>query len=201
MITKAGIISFVNEALKLEELATSTAYDIALQTCLNDLSNCNLLPAEDISQSLVLEGKTLNYPTAFKQLISIVLNDGSYDGKPLKLIPGGMSEYGRLMQNYSSNGVGEPTHQTEFNKKFYIYPPADGAYTAKIKHYKFHAQSITTIEFGDEFANAINLGTAYFKAVLTNRPVETVTKYSQLYYAEREIRRLEMPTEPQIVGE
>lgn len=201
MITKANIIDFVNEALAQEFEDDSTALDIAIQLCLNDLSNCNLLTAEDVSQSLALEGKTLNYPTAFKQLVSIVLNDGSVDGDPLKPLPGGMTEYGRLMKNYSSSGVGEPTHYTEFNKKFYIWPPADGSYPAKIKHYKFHAQSVASIEFGDEFRNAIYFGTASFKSVLMKIPKENYADLVQLYFTEKETRRLEMPSEPQIVGE
>lgn len=198
MIIKADMIGFINEALLLELEDDSTELDVAIQLCLNDLSNCNFLTAEDVSQSLVAGGLTLNYPTAFKQLISIVLNDGSYDSEPLKPIPGGMAEYGRLMKNYNSGLAGEPTHYTEFNKKFYIYPPADQAYTAKIKHYKFHAQSVDSIEFSDEFTNTVLFGTAYFKALLMSRPND-MAKWGQIYTNEKNLRWLEMPTEPQIV--
>jgi hypothetical protein len=198
MITKANIIAFVNEALRLKLGSTSTELDIAIQTCLNDLSNANLLPAEDTAQTLILDSKTLDYPTAFKQLISIVLNDGTYDLEPLRAIPGGMTEYGRLMKNFSSGS--EPTHYTEFNKKFYLWTPSGGAYTAKIKHYKFHAQSVASIEFGDEFSNAICWGTALFKAVMTQR-TELIQNLAQMYGGEKEIRRLEMPIEPFVIGD
>jgi hypothetical protein len=197
MITKANIILFVNETLLLKLNSTSTELDIALQLCLNDLSNANLLPAEDTTQTLALNSKTLDYPTAFKQLISIVLNDGTNDGEPLKPIPGGMVEYDRLMKNFSA-GTG-PTHYTEFNKKFYLWTPAGASYTATIKHYKFHAQSVATIEFGDEFTNAIYWGTALFKAVLTQRN-ELIQNLAQMYGGEKEVRRLAMPIEPMIIG-
>ena len=57
-IEKDNIITFVNEALR--ELYSDTDLDVAIQTCLNDLSKEGLLVDTDDSPSLASSDTTLD---------------------------------------------------------------------------------------------------------------------------------------------
>lgn len=156
-IAKADILTFVNGALKRS--FSGTQIDVQIQSVLNKLSAKELLVGTDTDQSLASDDEYLNYPTNYKRLISIVLNNGSTDGEPLEPIPGGYLEYLRWMEGAVSTG--EPEWFTAHNSKFYVWRPANGAYTASIEFYKNHAKDLDNIEFGDEFTDVINAGAAY----------------------------------------
>ena len=156
-ITKANILTFVNNNLKRAE----TDIDVQIQHVLDDLSRENLLEEIDTSQSLVSGNTTLTYPTGYKELVAITLNDGTNEGEPLIKIPGGFKEYRRWMEDETSADYNEPEFYAEFDSKFYLYHPADGAYTATIDYYKYHSQDVETIEFGDQFKKCINFGACF----------------------------------------
>jgi len=156
-IEKANILTFVNSVLGRSE----TDIDVQIQTVLNDLSKHNLLVDEDTDQSLSSGNTTLNYPTGFKELVAIVLNDGTYDGPPLKKIPGGHKEYRQWMEDETSTDYSEPEWYSEYDSKFYVYHPANGDYTATIEYYKYHPKDVDSIEFGDEFTNCLYFGTTF----------------------------------------
>jgi len=194
-VLKAEILTFINDNLHRTETAAKVA--VPIQTVLNDLSNLNFLTAEDTEQTLTAGDTELVYPTLYKALVSIVLNDGSYDGAPLRALAGGYKEYLRLMENFNSGLRSEPEWQAEYESKFYPYPVAGQSYTVVIKYYKFHAQSVDAIEFGDEFRNCINYGAAFFVALKYG-----LSRYQgiwgPMYASEKETRRLSAPSQPYI---
>lgn len=192
-IAKTDILTFVNSNLNRDE----TAIDVQIQTVLNDLSNLNFLTATDTAQTLASGDLSLAYPSLFKSLVSIVLIDSSSIRQaPLKPLPAGHREYRELRDNDSSTG--EPQWYSEFDSKFWLWRPADDAYTSEIEHYKFHAQSVASIEFGDEFKNCLNYGAAYFVALkfALDRYIQI---WGSMYEREKEIRRLSAPCQPFIV--
>jgi hypothetical protein len=199
-IAKAVVIAFWNEARKGKLASTATALDIALQACLDDLSNFNFLLKSDTGQTLTSSSKYLEYPTLYKKVVKggIVLNDGNYDLSPLIKLPGGWEEYGQLMRSFNDGGRTTPTNFAEIDRKFYLYRPPGASYTSKIWFYKYHAQDVATIEFGDEFKNAICFGTVYFKSTIQgNAKYEAI--WEPRYREQKALCRLNMPSQPAIV--
>jgi len=197
-ITKAGIIAFWNEARKGKLGDTSETLDIAIQACLDDMSKANLLLSCDTSQTLTSTSTYLEYPDMCKRLESggIVLNDGNYDLKPLTEIS--WEEYGQLMGSFNDGGRTTPRQYAEHYKRFYLYRPPGASYTSTIWFYKYHAKDVANIEFGDEFQNAVYFGTVYFKSKIQGN-----LKYEEIwqknYYEQKQLCRLNMPSQPCIV--
>jgi len=191
-IAKDDILTFVNSALK----RTETDIDSVIQLVLDDLSEENLLQAEDTTQSLASSGNDADYPTGYKELIEIVLNDGTYDGQPLEVIS--RVEYLRKMKGVISADYAEPEWVNEFNKKFYFVYPADGTYTVKIYYYKYHAQDVDNIEFGDEFEMALKFGTAFFYACMKGLS-RYIAIWGPLYQAKKAAREANKPPRAYVV--
>lgn len=181
-IAKANILTFVNDALNRSE----TDIDTQIQAVLDELSDNNLLEAQDTDQSLSSSDTYLDEPSDFKDLIAIVLNDGTYDGEPLKRLS--RIEYLRRMEDEATSDYDEPEYYSHFNGKFYIYHPSDGDYTATIDYYKRHAQNVDSIEFGDEFTNCINFGAAYYVAC-KYRLSNYIAIWGPKYYHEIDVKR------------
>jgi len=197
-IAKSEIITFWNEARKGKLASDAETLDEAIKVCLNDLSNSNFLKACDDTQTLTNTSTTLAYPDLYKDLIDggIILNDGNYDLDPLTRIS--WREYKEWMTNFNSGLRSTPKTYAEQNKLFYLYAPPGQTYTTEIWYWKYHAQDADTIEFGEEFRNAINFGTVYFKSVMQgNRKYEDI--WGPRYYAEKQMRRMCMNTQPAIV--
>lgn len=196
---ESGILAFVNEALRKN--FTAGDLDVAILLCLKDLANHNLLVGTDTSQTLVADGTTLNYPTNFKRLISLVLIDGNSQPKrPLIALKGGHEEYEVLRRNDTNSG--QTTHYSEFDEQFFLWRPADQAYTTNIKYFRYHPKTtaaINNILFGDEFENAIFYGTAFFKALLLKN-AEGENRWGPMFINEKRMRRLSMKTDPAIVN-
>jgi len=199
-IAKADVIAFWNESRKGTLAEDATKLNIALQACLDDLSNSNFLLRSDTTQTLTSSSKYLAYPALYKKVESggIILNDGNYDLEPLIKLGGGWEEYAQLMKSFNDGGRTTPRHYAENNRRFYLYRPPGASYTSVIWFYKYHAKDVDNIEFGDEFKNAICFGTVYFKSMIQGNP-----KYTQLwqprYYEEKMLRRLNMNSQPAIV--
>ncbi len=194
------IIAFVNKALRKNYNIDGSGngnLDIAIQTCLNDLANHNLLVGTETTQTLVSGDTTLNYPTEFKRLISLTLIDSNSNTKrPLKKLRGGHEEYRTRMRNDSS--VGFTSHYSEFNQKFFLLRPASQAFTTNIEFYKYHPQNINAIKFNEEFRNAIKFGTTFWEAFLIKNS-EGESRWGPAYTNERNLRRISMNTQPSIV--
>jgi len=160
-ITAAEVLAEVNQRLNRSE----TAVTDELRAILKDLSiRGDFLFAIDEYQTLASGSTTLDEPDNFKALVEaghkgdrgIVLNDGTYDGKPLKEIS--YAEYLRRKKDETSASYDEPKYFAHWNNKFYLDPTSDDTYTAKIHHYRFHPESTSSILFGDHFREAIYCG-------------------------------------------
>lgn len=191
---KSVIIAVVNDALR--EAYSGTQLDTAIQLCLNDLSNENLLVSTDESQSLTSGDLSINYPTDYKDLVAITLVDSSnVEGKPLKKLPGGHKTYRELRDNDASTGI--TSWFSEFDDKFWLWRPANGSYTPKIEYYRRHPQTPDYILFGDDFRNAIYFGAIYYKALLEKK-TDYIAIWRPVYLVEKEERRLAAPEQPRI---
>jgi len=198
-IAKSEVISFWNEARKGGLASDATTLDEALQACLNDLSNINLLLSSDTTQTLTSSSTYLAYPTLYKDLLpgGIILTDSSsYDHDPLVSIS--WTEYKQNMVNFNSGTRGSPSLFCENDKKFYLYAPPADSYTSTIWFYKYHAKDVATIEFGEEFRNAINFGTVFFKSAMQGN-AKYVSIWGPLYQAEKDMRRMNINEQPYIV--
>ena len=192
-----AINEVVGEALKADDSAFSgTQLHKAIQLCLNDLSNEDILAGTDDEQTLSSGDLNLDYPTDFKSLISIVLiNSSGVRQTPLEKLKGGHREYKEFRDNDNTNG--EPEAYSEFDNKFWLWRPSSGSYTTEIEYYRKHPQTPTAILFGEECRNAIYFGTIYYKALLRGMSAH-IARWLPVYLAEKEERRAAAPAEPRI---
>ena len=168
-ITSSEVSTAVNDNIK------HTSTDRELLLALKKLSGAgNILFAIDESQSLADGDTTLDYPDDFKGLGHIVLNDGTYDGRPL--IECTYEQYLEYQNDKASSSRSEPRVFAEMGQKFYVEPISDGAYTAKIHHYRYHPEDVSTILFRDEWRGAIYSLTTYYVAKRYG-----LTRYIALY--------------------
>lgn len=193
----SDINAVVGEALHADDSAFSgTQLHTAIQMCLNDLSNEDLLAGTDGDQTLSSTSLTLDYPTDFKSPISIVLiNSSGVRQAPLEKLKGGHREYREFRDNDSATG--EPEYYSEFDDKFWLWRPSNGSYTTEIEYYRKHPQTPADILFGEEFRNAIYFGTIYYKALLRGMSAH-IARWLPVYLAEKEERRAAAPAEPRI---
>ncbi len=154
-ITKDEIAAVLNARLSRGETAATLLEQI--RSALYDLSELGNWPdmaTSDTAQTLASGSTTLSYPTGFRSLVAIVLNDGSNDGRPLELLEGGYLEWLRRREDESSGDYDEPEFYTDHAKKFYVEPIADDDYTTVIDYFRTHPHE-DTILFGEEFREAI----------------------------------------------
>ena len=146
-ILKADILTFVSEVLR--ETYSGTQLDVAIKTCLADLSKANLLTAQD-AHVLTTGDKSFALPDDFKEEVSIVPSLNSISYSPLIPFPGGLKAYKEAMATYeetSSSPAGLPAYYVIYKKYMHIYPGAGAAYTITTEYYKHHADILKG--FGD----------------------------------------------------
>lgn len=194
-IDKDDILAFVNKRLK----ENFTEVDDEIKATLADLSKFNLLTAEAVDDPKVSGDFTIDYPELFKKLVSITPNDGSVNRRPMLPIPGGYKEYKNIKAWEQSNSTAGQFYFAEYNKKFYFYPTLTQSFTFTIEFYKHSAGDVGSIEFGDEFANAINYGTCYH-AALFRKKTSYIDIWLPIYVAERQSMISLNPPQPSIVG-
>jgi hypothetical protein len=183
-IARASIIAFMNKAWECSEASTSTVFDAAIQAALDDISKLPIIRALDASQTLAVDGTTINHPTGLLSggLISIVLMDaaGNYHD-PLEPFPGGLREY-RCHKGW--NGTpSTPRHYIEGEgNKWYVWPAANAAYTVTLEYYRTHPEDVSTILLPDPCSLALKTGAVYWEAVLRSNQkyqAEWEPKYSR----------------------
>lgn len=187
-------MEFVNDALNESYAIADKTFLRALQACLNDLGNDEFLIGQDAAQTLTSTSLTLAYPTDYKSLISIILIDSSsVRQRPLIALPDGYEGYGRLRSNDSNTSI--PRWYAEHKNLFHLWRPSGGAYTSEIDYYRYHPQTPADILFGEEFRNAINFGTTYFRALLSKRKTD-LDYWRPIYFEEKGNRRDAAPETP-----
>lgn len=191
---KTAILAFVNEALN--ENYSSSDLDIAINACLADLSNDDLLIAQDTSQTLTSSSLTLAYPTNYRSVISIVIiSSGGVRQGPLLEIPGGYREYCNLRDNDANKGTVE--WFAEHKELFHLWRPPNASFTTEIDYYRDHPQTPDDILFSEGFRNAIYFGTTFFKALLSKRNTDAAN-WGPMYAEEKKNRILAAPETPRI---
>lgn len=154
-ITKAEIFADVLEVVKnFGPLVTSidselkrTLYDLTIQDI--------LLPA---STSFTTTDGTASYAIADEvdERCKYVLDVSIDGGNQLDLMS--YREYQSLIEDQSSPTEGEPTKYAIFNNTFYFYYVPDDAYTVNVAYYKYHDNSLSTIEYDENMRSALVSG-------------------------------------------
>lgn len=195
-ITKAEILTEIND--NLEESFSESQVAVAIQMCLDDLSEEDLLVGTDTAQTLSDGDTVLVYPTGFRALIAITLTvtAGGSEQHPLVPLPQGHFQYRQLRHN--DNSVGIPRWYSEFNDQFFLWRPANQAFSSLIEFYKDHPQDLDTIEFGDNFKNAIFAGSTYY-TILKHKKLSYIGFWSPIYENAKQKRIGAMQRPPRIV--
>ena len=175
-IEKATILVQVNKRLQLAE----TDIDVPIQEILDDLSEEDLLEDTDGDQTLVNGSTTLDEPTGFRALIDIVLTVTATGSEqfPLIALKGGIKEYDQLRHN--DNTVGIPRWFANSNGQFFLWRPANQAFSSLIRYYKDHPQDVDNIEFGDNYKNAIYAGVA-MKVAMEKSNTRMINQWAAIY--------------------
>lgn len=105
--------------------------------------------------SALAEGSAyISFPSNFRILDAIVLNDGSDDGEPLKKLDGGYPALLKKKEDLTSADYDEPEYYVQRLRRFYLWPVADGAYTPTTHYWRYHPDQ-SDILFGDDFEEAL----------------------------------------------
>lgn len=198
VIVKADIIEDVNENLQIS--LSGTELDRAIIKTLTDMSNRGLLVGTDANQILAIGSLTLVYPIGFRKggVISITLIDGSGTEKtPLIKLPGGHREYRELRHNDNSSGTTE--WYSEFNKQFFLWRPANQAFTSLIEYRKNHAKDAGNIEFETKFENVMFAGATFWHAISMRRSA-SIAIWAPIYQNELRAAMANRNIQPSIVG-
>ena len=160
-VTKANILLFTNEKLKLSDAIADILDEINI--VLKDLSKRAKWPdlyrstVEADRSDLSDEDSEISFPTGLRVLDKIVINDGTNDGRPLKEIT--FQKW--LERREDSSSSAEPKRYARRGKKWYPDPIPDDDYTAKYWFWRHHPKTLSTTEdilFDDEFDVVIKYG-------------------------------------------
>ena len=200
-ITKAELIAFVNAAYA--GAYSGTDLDEALALVLEDLAGLHVLIGTDTTATLAAGATYFAYPDdaldTDRAVIKIVLTDATA-WAPLKWLPGGWTEYNRLMEGNSGGGAG-PTHYVSFDRKIYVWPAPgeDDTYTISLDYYKRHQALASGIEFNDAWKNALKFGAAYYHALL-KASAEYIALWESKYLREKDRMRMTIPRDLTVAG-
>lgn len=163
-IDVASVITDLNDELTLSESTStlSTAVKKAMTKGLRWLSkrarwSCLHQSKEDYTTA---GDSSIAWPDNFRVLDRIVVNDGTYDGKPLKKIT-----YERWLKRREDESIAdydEPEEYAARGEQFYLEPKPDNNdgsnYTVKVWYWRWHpaiTAADTAILFADVFKEAI----------------------------------------------
>lgn len=180
-IVKADILAEVNDNLQ----TSLTDIDKFIQKTLDDLSEEDLLVDTDTTQTLSDGDTTLSEPTGFRALIpgGIVLTITSSGSRqhPLIALKQGHEQYNALRHNDDTTGI--PRWFSNFNGKFELWRPPNQGFTSLIEYYKNHpalSGDEGSIEFSDNFRNAIYAGATFYTALKYSR-TKAITIWGAAY--------------------
>ena len=195
-ITKAEILTQVT--LRLDSFASFVGdMDEELRAALYDLSSRdNFLST---TGTITTEDGTVSYdePTLVRDIEDMAVDEGT------RLTRTTFADYQQHIENTDSPTEGEPEEWVWWNGTIYFIPTADDAYTVNVSYYKFHANDVDTIEFGELFRACIYNGVLahLFSGVLSGRPgaAERYALHKVLYEEEIQKRRAEIVRQPRAV--
>jgi len=99
---------------------------------------------------------------------------------------------------HNDNSTGIPRYYSNFNGKFYLWRPANQAFTSLIEYYKNHPQDVNNIEFDDNFKNVIYAG-ATFKVAVEKGRTRMIQIWGPVYQDAKQKRIDSMVHVPRIV--
>jgi hypothetical protein len=189
-VLKADILTFVNK-MQRENYAIADILDEINKT-LKDLSRAAKWPDlyrsnVTADQSTLASGDSeISLPDGLRILDFIVINDGSNDGRPLKLIS--FEKWLNRREDQTSGAYDEPKRYARRGKKWYPDPIPDGAYTAKYWFWRYHptvtAEDASLILFGDEFDPCLKYGVCA-EVAKTHKRQEYIDIWEPRYIAEK----------------
>jgi len=162
-VLKTDILSFINEKQQLAETVASIEDEI--NEVLQDLGKRALWPdlyRADVTAdrgTLASGNKSISLPSGLRVLDFIVINDGTNDGEPLKVMTA--EKWQRKREDESTSNYDEPLRHVRRGKAWWPDPIPDGAYTAKYWFWRHHPKTSGATEdilFGDEFDLCIKYG-------------------------------------------
>ena len=183
--TKAAILTFVGRAWRTT--FAGATLDEAIKACLGDLNELDLLRDCETSFALTADDTSLAWPDNYKSIISIQLTDVAgvvYD--PLDEFPGDVRAFRHLAP--VNSGAGRPTGFVEdpATGTFLIAPTSDGTYSVTIDYWKTHPQTPDAIVYPITFQHLLNLGTAYWEAMLRGNE-KYINIWGPMYFKERQV--------------
>lgn len=191
-VLKADILLFTNEKLRRSDAIGDILDEINI--VLKDLSKRAKWP--NLYRSNVTADQTtlasgdsaVSFPTGFRVLDKIVINDGDNDGRPLKEMT--FQKWLEYREDESSSNYDEPKRYAKRGKKWYPDPIPDDAYTAKYWFWRYHPKTLSTTEdilFDDEFDVVIKYGVCA-EIARTHRRTTDIALWEPRY--EREVAKL-----------
>jgi len=189
-ITKAEILAFTNSRLNRAD----TDIDESVKLVLRDIANQRVLKSEDTTQTLTSSSYYLTYPTdaldGEDAIISVVLTDSSSNiGEPLVTIAAGWKEYKLRMEDFTSSARSEPCDMITHDRKIYPWPAPNGTYTSSIWYYKRHDETADTIEFSEDWRNALYFGVT-MEVAIHHKMVDQIKLWTARYEREKEYQRM-----------
>ena len=193
-ITKSEV--FIDVTAGLAELAGQVKnIDRELRKTLYDLAGRD--DFLDDTDSVTTEDGTAGYtePVLIKKIKAVHIAGGQ------DLVEGSYDEYLRDIEDQSSPTTGEPEKWCRWNGEIILYHPIPGdEYTVTVDYYKYHANSVTTIEFAEMFREALTQGILYrlYTGQLkkTEDAGQQAITHKQLYENEIQILTGNRPSEP-----
>jgi hypothetical protein len=151
--TKDNIVTALNSRLGRSE--TSTTIAEIIKAGLKFVSEGGLWPCLwNSKEDYTIESGTsyLDWPTDFRVLDEIRINDGTYDGDPLDEIT--YEEWLQNREDETSANYDEPVKFAQRGKRFYLDPVSDDDYTGKVYFWRYHPDQAEII-FDDSFKEAV----------------------------------------------
>jgi len=189
-ILKADVLTFVNNVLK----EAFTDIDSEILACLADMSKYNFL-TDTATDTLTVTDESVALQSDFRQEVSIIPSLNDVNSPPLKPYSGGYKELKDMM---GSGITGTPAYYVIYDGKIYFDVAVSSAYVITTEYYKYHAKDADTIEFSEDFTNAINFGAAYY-AALFRKKTSYIEIWRPIYKEEKAKMVITIPEQPHIV--
>lgn len=177
----AAVLAVVNARLNRTETSISTQ----LRAALREITGRGDFLAATEDAAIVQGDGYISYPTDFKALDRILIDDNELEE----------AVFEDIMPRDADAAQEEPTEFAPFNRRFYLNSVSNAAYTAVIYYYRYHPGDVSSILLEDEFLEAVYCLTTAKVAAAFDLD-EKAAKWYRLY--EREMPLL-MAQEPKQV--
>jgi hypothetical protein len=191
-MTVAEIIAFSNAMLGRAEIQSTIEVDVL--AILDEIAGLYVLEDNDATQTLTSTSLYLTYPAdaldGEQAIREVVLTDSSsIQLPPLEVIPGGWHEYKQEMESFGTGSRSSPSYYIAHDRKIYLYPAPNAAYTTSIDYYKRHPADVTTIILSDDWKNTLKYGVTRQVALHFGQDA-AVGRWDARYQVERELQRI-----------